>query len=112
MFAPISHRGGRHQVWFLNRRSQGLLESDDFIQLDNISIAGVMGMSTNTDNQDQVRNEFQTLYNYFVSLQSHYFKFNPEFKEISMGMSGDYKLAIEQGSTMVRVGSAIFGTRG
>jgi hypothetical protein len=56
-------------------------------------------------------NEFQTLHNYFHLLKSHYFKFNPDFKEISMGMSNDYQLAIDQGSTLIRLGSTIFGSR-
>jgi len=77
----------------------------------NISIEGVMGMATFTDDTNQVSSEFRTLESYFNVLKSHYFKFNDGFKEISMGMSGDYKLAIEEGSTMVRVGSSIFGSR-
>jgi uncharacterized pyridoxal phosphate-containing UPF0001 family protein len=70
-----------------------------------------MGMATFTDDELKVSNEFRNLESYFNVLKSHYFKFNDAFKEISMGMSGDYKLAIEEGSTMVRVGSSIFGSR-
>ena len=77
----------------------------------NISIVGVMGMASFVDDQDQIRDEFQTLDSYFNVIKSHYFKFNDNFKEISMGMSGDYELAIEQGSTMVRIGSKLFGAR-
>lgn len=88
-----------------------LLESDDFIQMENISIVGVMGMATFTDDTEQVREEFRTLENYFQIIKSHFFKFNDAFEHISMGMSGDYPIAIEEGSTMVRVGSAIFGER-
>ena len=91
--------------------AQDILESDEFLHFENISIVGVMGMATFTDDKEQVRDEFRTLENYFNVLKSHYFKFNPAFKELSMGMSGDYKLAIEEGSTMVRLGSTIFGAR-
>lgn len=89
-----------------------LFESEDFISLQNVRITGVMGMASFTDDEEQVADEFRTLYNYFQIIKSHHFKFNPEFKEISMGMSGDYLLAIEEGSTMVRIGSTIFGGRG
>jgi len=91
--------------------AQELLSSRDFITMDNISIVGVMGMATFTDNEDQLRQEFTTLENYFHVLKSHFFKFNEDFKHISMGMSGDYQIAIEEGSNMVRVGSSIFGSR-
>ena len=68
-------------------------------------------MASFVDDQDQIRDEFQTLDSYFNVIKSHYFKFNDNFKEIDMGMSGDYELAIEQGSTMVRIGSKLFGAR-
>ena len=77
----------------------------------NIEIAGVMGMATFTDNETQVTNEFKTLKSIFDQLKTSYFSDQDSFKEISMGMSGDYKIAIEEGSTMVRVGSLIFGGR-
>jgi PLP dependent protein len=88
-----------------------LLESEVFSEMRNVSIVGLMGMASFTENQEQVREEFRTLENYFHVIQSHFFKFNPNFKHLSMGMSGDYKIAIEEGSTMVRVGSSIFGSR-
>jgi hypothetical protein len=66
-----------------------------------------MGMATFTDNQDQIRSEFKTLKQQFDWLQTQH----PEANELSMGMSGDYALAIEEGSTMIRVGSKIFGSR-
>jgi pyridoxal phosphate enzyme (YggS family) len=88
-----------------------LLETPELVELQNISIVGIMGMATFTDDKEQVREEFRNLENYFQIIKSHFFKFNPNFKHISMGMSGDYKIAIEEGSTMVRVGSSIFGTR-
>jgi pyridoxal phosphate enzyme (YggS family) len=91
--------------------ARDLLESEEFIDLQNVSIVGLMGMATFTDDTEQVREEFRILENYFQIIKSHFFKFNHGFKHISMGMSGDYTIAIEEGSTMVRVGSAIFGSR-
>lgn len=88
-----------------------MLESDQIHTLENINFRGVMGMATFTDNEEQVRDEFRTLNNYFQVFKSNFFKFNEDFNIISMGMSGDYKIAIEEGSNMVRVGSAIFGER-
>ncbi|MCH2223836.1 MAG: YggS family pyridoxal phosphate-dependent enzyme [Crocinitomicaceae bacterium] len=90
---------------------QEILESDQFLHLENISIVGVMGMATFTSDKEIVKEEFRTLENYFHVIQSRYFKFNDSFQHISMGMSGDYEVAIEEGSTMVRVGSSIFGSR-
>ena len=88
-----------------------LLTSNEFLNLKNIQIAGVMGMASFVDDQDQIRKEFQHLKSIFVALKNDYFKTNSDFKEISMGMSGDYELAIEEGSTLIRVGSSIFGGR-
>lgn len=88
-----------------------ILETKEFVEMQNISIVGIMGMASFTNNQEIVTQEFRILESYFQILKSHFFKFNPDFKEISMGMSGDYLLAIEEGSTMVRIGSSIFGTR-
>jgi pyridoxal phosphate enzyme (YggS family) len=88
-----------------------LLSSDEFKAMENISICGVMGMATFTDNEEQVRREFGELKKIFNDLKENFFKTNDSFKEISMGMSGDYKIAIEEGSTMVRIGSTIFGAR-
>jgi PLP dependent protein len=76
-----------------------------------INICGVMGMATFTDNQAQLATEFSTLKNNFQFLKDTYFPFTASFAEISMGMSGDYQLALAHGSTMVRVGSLIFGAR-
>lgn len=80
-----------------------------FQGLSNISIHGVMGMATYTSDKNQIRSEFRTLFNYFSALQTRYFHFHPDFTEISMGMSDDYPIAIEEGSTIVRIGSGIFG---
>ena len=76
-----------------------------------VSIAGVMGMATYTDNENQIRSEFANLHAIFTNLKNSYFSETPEFKHISMGMSQDYNIAIKEGSTMVRIGSTIFGER-
>lgn len=91
--------------------AEELLKSDDFKALKNINIKGVMGMATYTDNIDQIRKEFRSLKVYFNKLKSTFFVEQSDFEEISMGMSGDYKVAIEEGSTMIRIGSSIFGAR-
>ena len=91
--------------------AEELLASDSYKQMENIKIAGVMGIATNTDAENQIRKEFKELKRIFDTLKSRYFQDNAAFKEISMGMSSDYKLAIAEGSTMVRVGSSIFGVR-
>jgi len=87
------------------------LASEDFKQLNNISIVGVMGMATFTNNTEQITQEFASLKSIFTTLKTNYFTNSSSFKHISMGMSGDYELAIQQGSTMVRIGSTIFGHR-
>lgn len=91
--------------------ARSMLESESYKKLKNINICGVMGMATFTDDAAQVRNEFKSLKNIFETLKENYFKENESFKEISMGMSDDYPIAIEEGATMVRVGSKIFGAR-
>jgi pyridoxal phosphate enzyme (YggS family) len=73
----------------------------------NIDIVGLMGMATNTSDQTQIANEFASLHRLYQDLKKQF----SSFKYLSMGMSGDYKLAIEQGSNMIRIGSAIFGSR-
>lgn len=88
-----------------------LLNDASFSSLKNIRIAGVMGMATNTDDMNQVRNEFHQLKVLSEKLKNLYASEAHPFIEISMGMSSDYELAIAEGSTMVRVGSSIFGTR-
>lgn len=89
-----------------------LLESNDFKAMQNIQIIGVMGMATFSDNKELVRSEFKNLKSYFESLKNNFFLNQESFKEISMGMSGDYEIAIEEGSTMIRIGTGIFGARG
>lgn len=91
--------------------AEELLQSREFIEMQNIQISGLMGMATFTEDTEQIRDEFRNLNNYFHIIKSHYFKFNPEFRHLSMGMSGDYRIAIEEGSNMVRIGSTLFGSR-
>jgi len=88
-----------------------LLETNEFKNMHNISIAGVMGMASFTEDLIKVKSEFNELYNIFIVLKNRFFLNSQHFKELSMGMSGDYKLAIEAGSTMVRLGTIIFGER-
>ncbi|MBM3916382.1 MAG: YggS family pyridoxal phosphate-dependent enzyme [Sphingomonadales bacterium] len=91
--------------------AQDLLSSNAYEQLQHIRICGVMGMASFTSDQKQISQEFEHLIQIFNQLQEEFFKNHDHFKEISMGMSGDYQLAISKGSTMVRVGSKIFGGR-
>jgi len=88
-----------------------LLESEAFKKMKNIQIVGVMGMATFTDDMNQVHREFKHLKTIFEWLKSEYFSDENSFREISMGMSGDYPVAIDEGATIVRVGSLIFGER-
>jgi len=90
---------------------ENMMVSEEFRKLRSVIISGVMGMATFTDDEDQVRNEFRDLTECFNKLRISYFNNTPGFKEISMGMSGDYKIAIQQGSTIIRIGSLIFGER-
>ena len=87
------------------------LRSNEFQELKNIRICGVMGIATLTDNPEMTAEEFYELKTFFNGLKDTFFRKDPAFKEISMGMSGDYKLAIEKGSTLIRLGSTIFGVR-
>jgi pyridoxal phosphate enzyme (YggS family) len=90
---------------------QEVLHSDSFGELKNIRIRGVMGMASYTENSDQIREEFRHLKRIFETLRASVFSNNSSFDQLSYGMSGDYQLAIEEGSTMVRIGSLIFGAR-
>jgi pyridoxal phosphate enzyme (YggS family) len=88
-----------------------LIENPELSELKNIRICGLMGMATNTKNDTQIRKEFSYLAAIFSEFKNRFFQDKETFKEISMGMSGDYNIAIEEGSTMIRVGSLIFGER-
>jgi pyridoxal phosphate enzyme (YggS family) len=88
-----------------------MIYSDNFRQLNNVKVCGVMGMATFTDDKERVRKEFRNLSDYFKLLKAKYFLNDEYFREISMGMSGDFRIAIEEGSTIIRIGSIIFGER-
>lgn len=88
-----------------------MLDSEAFKSYRNVEIKGVMGMATYTENREQVSKEFRMLKNIFNTLKNEYFSSSKSFSEISMGMSDDYTLAVKEGSTIVRIGSKIFGER-
>lgn len=88
-----------------------MLNSENWKELTNVSICGIMGMATNTDDENMIEQEFSTLASFFENLKSTVFRNDDSFRELSMGMSEDYHLAIKHGSTLVRIGSKIFGIR-
>ena len=88
-----------------------MLNEGNWRNLTHVQISGVMGMATNTEDETEIANEFDQLNRFFHELKQTYFNEVPTFKEISMGMSDDYPIAIEKGSTLVRIGSKIFGER-
>lgn len=90
---------------------ESILGSNEFGQFHNIRIAGLMGMATFTDNESVVREEFRNLARIFNNVKKEFFRDRDYFRELSMGMSGDYRIAIDEGSTMVRIGTLIFGDR-
>lgn len=90
---------------------EAILISDVLVLFENIKIVGFMGMATNTEDQAKIRLEFRSLKIFFDKCRSSYSTANVDLHELSMGMSSDYKIAIEEGSTFIRVGSSIFGKR-
>ena len=88
-----------------------MLQQGEWKNLKNVQLCGVMGMGTFTDNVDQVRSEFHSLKDFFDEIKENVFSDNPSFREISMGMTDDYPTAIEEGSTLIRIGTKIFGKR-
>lgn len=88
-----------------------MLDEGEWRQLENIEICGLMAMATNTPDEDQIRREFNSAASFFDEVKTKYFAESSYFCERSWGMSGDYKIAVGCGSTMVRVGTAIFGER-
>ncbi len=94
------------------KEAEIILDSEEFLSFKNITIAGVMGMATFTDDVTLIKKEFGHLKELFQRLKKRCFINNEDFKEISMGMSNDYEIAINEGSTIIRIGSAIFGERG
>ena len=96
---------------FLPEEADKLFSGADLSDLKNIAISGVMGMASFTEDVSQINREFSTLHGLFHQLKTVFFQVNDNFREISMGMSDDYLIAIKNGSTMVRIGSTIFGAR-
>ncbi len=96
---------------FTPNELKALLSANDWRELKGIRIVGIMAMATNTDNNEQIGREFESVKILFDELKSSVFANEDSFKEISMGMSGDYQIAMQHGSTLVRVGSMIFGER-
>ena len=92
--------------------AEQILQSAEYQALRHVRLTGVMGIATNSPDEALVRGEFRQLRDYFEQLKARYFAQNAEFREISMGMSADYAWALAEGSTLIRVGSAIFGSRG
>lgn len=88
-----------------------LLRSEEYKDLKNIRIVGLMGIASNTPNEKMIKEEFHDLKVLFSGIKESFFKEETAFKELSMGMSSDYKIALEEGSTMVRIGSLVFGER-
>lgn len=128
LLAAVNHEAEKHQrvvdcllqfhiateetkFGFTLEEAQEMLSGSDFATFANVRIVGVMGMATNTENKEQVRSEFRHLHDIFQTIRDQYFADKAYYKECSMGMSGDYPIAMEEGATLVRVGSAIFGAR-
>ena len=88
-----------------------ILESAEYKAMNHIRLAGLMGMATFTDNETLIRQEFRYLRDCFIKTKAKYFPLDNEFNILSMGMSGDFKLALDEGSNMLRIGTAIFGDR-
>lgn len=96
---------------FSEEEAMETIHSSGMESLTNIKICGLMGMATNTENMEKVRKEFRRIGTFFNKLKKEASGKNVEIKELSIGMSSDYKIALEEGSTIVRIGSAIFGSR-
>lgn len=88
-----------------------MLRDEEFLALKHVNIRGLMGIATNTENEKEVKEEFYELKSLYDGIKASFYRKNESFDTLSMGMSSDYKLAIEKGSTMIRVGSTIFGKR-
>lgn len=100
-----------HKFGFDEPTARQLLASPEYQALQHVRLCGVMGMATFTDDTGQIRREFQALRRIFETLRNDFFAGADHFRECSMGMSGDWRIAIEEGSTMVRIGSLLFGER-
>lgn len=96
---------------FSPEECKSLLDNPLVASLEHIQICGIMGMATFTEDENLIREEFKTLHTLYSQLKEKYFKNDDNFKELSMGMSHDYPLALEEGSTLIRIGTRIFGER-
>lgn len=96
---------------FLPEQLEEILKGEEWKNFRHVQICGLMGMATYTDNQTQIRQEFRTLRLLFDQLKVSFFSQNENFRELSMGMSNDFQIAIEEGSTLIRLGTIIFGER-
>jgi pyridoxal phosphate enzyme (YggS family) len=90
---------------------RAMLQAGEWRNLTQVRLDGVMGMASNVDDEAQIRREFHTLRSFFEEVRAQYFAGEAHFKEVSMGMSHDYPIALEEGATLVRIGSKIFGER-
>jgi len=88
-----------------------IIKSGELNLLTNVKLTGLMGMATFTDNEELISSEFAKIKDCFNHLKENYFKLDDDFRELSIGMSSDYLIAVSQGSTLVRIGSNIFGSR-
>jgi pyridoxal phosphate enzyme (YggS family) len=100
-----------HKFGFSFDEIEELLNAGLQERLPHLRLSGLMGMATFTDDADEIRQEFTGLSAFFTKLKKHYFADNNDFTELSMGMSDDYPLAVEAGSTLIRIGSKLFGAR-
>ena len=100
-----------HKFGFLYQEIENIFQEEALDTLNNVQISGLMGMATFTDDERQIRREFNKLSTFFTKVKDTYFADNNFFNQLSMGMSDDYLIAIEEGSSMVRIGSRIFGQR-
>ncbi|HHT34459.1 MAG: YggS family pyridoxal phosphate-dependent enzyme [Proteiniphilum sp.] len=96
---------------FTPEECRRFLKEGSWRDCSHLQIAGMMGMATYTEDREQVRREFRQLRNLFEESKVKYFADDPAFRELSMGMSGDYSIALEEGSTLIRLGTLIFGER-
>lgn len=96
---------------FLPAELLDILQEGEYRRLEYVRITGLMCMATNTDNEDQIRSEFRVAHDTFEEVRERFFYDEEAFCELSMGMSEDYRIALEEGSTLVRIGSMLFGPR-
>ena len=100
-----------HKFGFSYDEMGDLLKNGILCSMKNLEVSGLMGMATLTDDHTQIRDEFRRLNNFFQEMKTGYFANNDSFKELSIGMSDDYLIAVEEGSTIIRIGSKLFGSR-